>query len=317
MAIASSNASFRKQYVLLVVLAALRSLESCTDAPKSLDASSWKFCSENCLEFDHSKWQLVLDNALDSTTNFLRYRDVPRDELQGYLDQLCSTDLFSGQYSHDELWAVLANAYNALVINTVLQNNMKDSILKPWGHDVWKRDAGVLGGFTVTLDNVEHDLLRVLWNEARVHAVLVCGAKSCPPLRAEAYSGGKLEQQLQDQMRNWLADPEKGFRYDEEAHAVHLSKIFYWYGEDFAVLSDGLVNISGVLEYVAPYVESNVAAQLVKQPPPTVYYMDYDWSLNEQDSSEAEASSQGTMGTAVHAGSFLLSSALGLAAVLF
>lgn len=300
-------------HALVIAMAALRFAESCTDAPKALDVTDWKFCSENCLEFDHSKWQVVLDAALDPTTNFLRYRDVPRDELQEYLDQLCSTELFAGRYSHDELWAVLANAYNALIVNTVVQNNIQDSqrpgeFWSPWGHDVWKRPAGVIAGFTVTLDNVEHDLLRVLWKEPRVHAVLVCGAKSCPPLRTEAYNGGKLEEQLQDQMKMWLADPFKGFRYDQEAHAVHLSKIFHWYGTDFSEDTPGL------LAYLAPYVESNVSAQLLRQPAPTVHFMAYDWSLNDQDS---EPTVDANVSSSLSTRSFVSLPILGAAFMLF
>lgn len=260
------------QLVLLSILGRTTSSET----PGPFNVADWRFCSENCLEFDHSKWQLVLDTALNSTSNFLRYRDVPRDELQSYLGQLRSPDISSGRYSSDELWAILANAYNALVVNTVIQNDIQDSIIAPWGHDVWKRPAGVVGGQEVHLDNIEHDLLRKLWKEPRVHSAVVCAAKSCVPLRAEAYRGSTLEEQLEDQMRKWLAMPHKGLRYDQEAHAVYLSKIFSWYLEDFAEDTNGL------LAYLAPYVDSNVATQLLKQPPPTVHFMEYDWSLNDE-----------------------------------
>jgi len=267
--------------VRLVFLVLLHSADSCSETAKAFDAknaiSDWTFCSENCLEFNHSKWQLVLDTALDPSTNFLRYANVPRDELQAYLNQLCSPDISAGRYSSKELWAILANAYNALILHAILRYDIKESIIKPFGNDIWKLPAGVVGGFQVSLDNVEHNLMRVLWEEPRVHAALVCGAKSCPPLRTEPYTGSRLEEQLQDQMRTWLADPNKGLRYDQAAHAVHLSKIFRWYFSDFAQDNQGL------LAYLAPYVKPDVAEQLTKQPPPAVHFFGYDWTLNEVD----------------------------------
>lgn len=122
------------------------------------------------------------------------------------------------------------------------------------------------------LNTVEHKILRVDYTEPRIHFALVCAAKGCPPLRNEAYVGARLEEQLADQAKQFLAESAKN-RIAATERAVYLSPIFKWYGGDFEKKS------GSVFAALKPYWPAK---------PPAGYesfrirYTDYDWSLNGQ-----------------------------------
>src|SRR5690606_6900214 len=96
---------------------------------------------------------------------------------------------------------------------------------------VWRKDVGQLHGKTVTLQQVEDDLIRSL-NEPRIHMAIVCASVSCPDLRPEPYTAAQLEQQLEEQTRTFLHNDAKGVRIN--GNDVEVSKIFDWFEKDFA-----------------------------------------------------------------------------------
>lgn len=161
--------------------------------------------------------------------------------------------------------AALINAYNALTIQWLLENYPVKSIKNT--KDPWGAKRHKVGSRLVSLDEIEHDTLRPQIGY-RIHAVLVCAARSCPPLRSRAYSADKLDEQLDDAMRRWLARDDLN-RFQPEAKRAELSKIFSWYGEDFQKTPGGL---SAVLEKYAP----------VKCSDCKLSYQSYNWTLNEQ-----------------------------------
>lgn len=136
----------------------------------------------------------------------------------------------------------------------------------------WDLPVVHLFGRTLTLNTVEHKMLRTDYHEPRIHFALVCAAKGCPPLRPEAYVATRLDEQLDDQAGRFLANAQKN-RVDAGARAVYLSPIFKRYGEDFEKKA------GSVLAFLKPYWPSK---------PPAGYenfeirYTDCDWSLNEQ-----------------------------------
>jgi hypothetical protein len=99
---------------------------------------------------------------------------------------------------------------------------------------VWKRPAGVVGGRTMSLDEIEHDILRPRFTDPRVHFAVVCASVSCPDLRAEPYDGQRLSAQLDDAARTFLSNPGKGMRVNEKARKLQVSSIFGWFADDFA-----------------------------------------------------------------------------------
>jgi len=202
------------------------------------------------------------------------------------------------KFSEKQKVAFWINAYNARTLQVILDNYPiessffaslrfpKNSIRQIKG--VWDALEFPVMGRKMTLDEIEHQTLRKLFNEPRIHMALVCAAMGCPLLRNEPYTGERLDCQLDSQTRNFLADPEK-FRADRRAGRVYLSPIFKWFAGDFVknYLEAGPVKgfdeeeravlnfISGHLDYKdGLYVHSGEFK---------VSYLDYDWALNEQE----------------------------------
>jgi Protein of unknown function, DUF547 len=177
--------------------------------------------------------------------------------------------------TREQRLAFWIDAYNVLAIDLVAQHypvaSIKDigSLLRP----VWKRPAGNVGGRTVTLDEIEHGIVRPI-GDPRVHAVVICASTSCPALPREPLRAERLAPQLDAAMRRWMADPEKGLRIDRAANTVTLSRIFDWFEEDFSAAG-------GVLAFVARYAPDADRAWLqTHRAGARLSYFDYDWAVN-------------------------------------
>jgi hypothetical protein len=234
--------------------------------------------------FDHSDFDAVLRNHVSAQG--VRYSDLAahRGGLDQYLARVgaVSEATYRG-WSRSEQLAYLINAYNAIVIRQVLdaypiKRSLAPAALVRPANSVWQI-PGFFGGNThgvagqrLTLDDVEHKLLRATLKEPRIHAALVCAAVSCPPLRAEAYNPEQIEAQLDDQMRRFLADPARN-RIDRARGEVRLSEIFKWFAEDFG-------GTNGIIPFVARYMDAPTRAWL-QAGKFRVTYFDYDWNLND------------------------------------
>ena len=134
-------------------------------------------------------------------------------------------------WSNPDQIAFLINAYNAITLQSIIsQQPLKGSIKDIFG--VWNFNKHSVMGKSITLDTIEHGILRKDFQEPRIHAALVCAAISCPTLRQEPYIGEKLDAQLEDQVRQWLASPH-GLKIDRAQNQVAISAIFKWFGEDW------------------------------------------------------------------------------------
>jgi hypothetical protein len=136
--------------------------------------------------------------------------------------------------SKAEKLAFYINAYNILAIKIVLDNwpitSIKDvgNLLSP----VWGKTAGIIDGKEISLDTIENEILRPM-GDPRIHFAIVCASVSCPDLRAEPYTAEKLNAQLDEQVSLFLNNPKKGLSVDSKA--IHVSKIFDWFEEDFKI----------------------------------------------------------------------------------
>lgn len=167
--------------------------------------------------------------------------------------------------TRDEKLSFYINAYNILAIKMVLDHRPEDSIrdIGSWLRPVWKRPAGRIGGETVTLHEIEHEVLREL-DEPRIHFAIVCASISCPDLAREPYRSGELNRQLEEATRRFLANPDKGLR--KAGDRIRASKIFDWFEEDFKAAG-------GVRAFIGRYEELPPDAPLEADLP-------YDWGLN-------------------------------------
>lgn len=177
---------------------------------------------------------------------------------------------FSG-WPRPERLAFLLNLYNAATLRLILDHHPVASIRKigpVWDpNKAWKLPVVPAFGRRVTLNQLEHELIRPVFKEPRVHFALVCAAKGCPPLRSEAYDAARLEAQLDDQAKVFLGQRTKN-RADAAARTAHLSPIFKWYMEDFGGSK------AAVLRYLKPWLAAEEGW--------AVEWTDYDWSLNEE-----------------------------------
>jgi len=187
---------------------------------------------------------------------------------------LASADL-AALRTRDQQIAFWVNAYNILAIDLVAAHypvaSIRDigSLFRP----VWKRPAGTVGGRAMTLDEIEHGIIRP-FGDPRTHAVVVCASTSCPALPREPLVAARLDAQLDAALRAWLADPGKGLRIDRAAQTVQLSKIFDWFEEDFA-------KAGGVLAFVTRYAPEGDRAWLQAHGADArLDYFDYDWAVN-------------------------------------
>ena len=130
-----------------------------------------------------------------------------------------------------------------------------------------------MGGRAVTLDEVEHEIVRPM-GDPRAHAAVICASTSCPALRREPFTATRLDAQLDDAMRVWMADTGKGLAIDRRARRVTLSKIYDWFDEDFEAAG-------GALAFATRYAPEADRAWLRENGARArITYFDYDWNVN-------------------------------------
>ncbi len=223
-----------------------------------------------------------------------------RGNLDAFVASLANVDLTAIEsQSEPERIAFWINAYNAITLQRIIdhyptkrvetspgQRFPENSIRQIEG--VWDKLVTRVAGRDMTLDHIEHEILRKEFQAPRVHAALVCAAKSCPPLRAEAFTAERLNDQLDDQSRRFLGTAGR-FSIDREKKIVRLSPILKWYGKDFVGVYDTTSTIQGhspaetaALEFASRYVSAE-DAEFIRTQTYRVEFLDYDWSLNESE----------------------------------
>jgi hypothetical protein len=224
----------------------------------------------------------------DGRVNYKALKNDP-EALDRFLDSAASVDEAQFKaWTESQGLAFLTNLYNAATLRLIIDHypveSIKDigNILKgPWDQPVVR-----LFGKAITLNNLEHDIIRKQYDEPRIHMALVCAAKGCPVLRSDAYTPEKLNDQLDAQSRQYLSSP-AGLRIDRKAGEVYFSSIFKWYGEDFTgkyTPASGFTGIKKKARAVANFCAGYLSAadsEYLAAGGYAVKYLTYDWSLNE------------------------------------
>lgn len=252
--------------------------------PESEELAGWDASDESSTaRIDHGAWQQILDAyvAPDADgVNLVDYEALaahPQDtaKLRAYLERLEALD--PRAYSRSEQFAYWVNFYNALTVRVVLDAYPVDTIrdihegvvpyVGPWD-DVHARVAGE----GLTLNDMEHGILRPLWGDARIHYAVNCAAYTCPHLLATAFTAENTEALLEAAARAYVNSPRGVDVVDEDF--IVLSSIYDWYAEDFGGTEEA------VREHLAGYADGELAVLLQGFEGAMDYY--YDWSLNRQ-----------------------------------
>jgi hypothetical protein len=223
--------------------------------------------------FDHGAWNTLVEAGVDDYGRVdYRFFQKRRPDLDRYLAALAAVNLT--KLAPAELEALLINAYNAITVASILAHPSVTTIRDIEG--VWDATRHRIGGFEVTLDDIEHGLLRPFFRDPRVHFALNCASASCAPLPRWAFNGRELDRQLDQRARLFLSN---GRNVKLEGSTLLLSRYFDWYGGDFTA-EGWKPRADTIAEFVALYTTPEVASRLRATEQLDLVFFDYDWSLN-------------------------------------
>ncbi len=247
---------------IIIIIFATAFISSC--AVKKIQSSSQPV--------SHEIWNELVGKYVTEEGK-VDYKGFVKDSvrLNQYLAILSSSHPNDTNWNRNERLAYWLNAYNAFTVQIVTRNYPQKSIKDikngiPFVNTVWDIKFIKIENETYDLNNIEHGIVRPRFEEPRVHFALNCASVSCPRLRNEAYTAEKLEAQLTDQTKYFLANPVKN---KFENGYVQLSKIFSWFKGDFTKKGTKL------RDFINQYSEVKINLKT------DIDYLDYDWNLNE------------------------------------
>lgn len=234
--------------------------------------------AQQTLDLDYRPWSELLTTYLDDSHpsgialfNYKAVTAADRERLQAFIDYLASLPV--AQLTPMQQKAYWINLYNALTVRVILDNPGVASIREiesswfspgPWGLEVVEVDGSAL-----TLDDIEHRILRPIFGDPRIHFAVNCASLGCPDLGAQPYLASNLDQQLDAATSEFINHPRgASIRGD----TLKLSSIFKWYGDDFGD------SVPVRLKWIAAYADPALAEQLDRWDGRIRY--DYDWNLN-------------------------------------
>ena len=251
--------------------------------PQPERMSEWDTSNESNLDpIDHGPWQDILDgylapdaqgvNVLDYAALSAGFDDTAK--LAGYLEHLEGID--PRQYRRAEQMAYWINFYNARTVKMVLDSYPVETIREIHQGDVplagpWGDVCANVAGRDLTLDQIEHEILRPIWRDKRIHYAVNCAAYSCPQLMETAFTAANTESLLEAGARAYV-NSARGIDVVDDGFIV-LSSIYKWYPEDFGSTEESLI------EHLVHYADSELAAFL-EGFEGTIDY-NYDWKLNQ------------------------------------
>ena len=243
----------------------------------------WDASDESNTEMiDHGPWQELLDAHLQGHPsginrfdyNGLKANAEDRKKLASYLMGL--TQLDPRTYSRNVQMAYWINLYNGLTVYVIVGRypvesirDIKSGLLTP---GPWEMELITIQGEKLTLDNIEHGILRPIWKDPRIHYAVNCASIGCPNLSPEAYRADNLERLLEKGARDYLNHPRGMQIVDDE---LVVSSIYDWFKVDFGDTDEG------VFAHLRQYATPENAKMLVGRDD---FDDHYDWKLNAPDS---------------------------------
>jgi len=244
----------------------------------------WKRWLENDPQskfiIDHQSWNAFLSrNVLVGRDgiNRIDYANVPhadRKNLKYYIEFLGAVTV--SRYRRSEQLAYWLNLYNALTVRLVIENYPIESIKEvdispgffvngPWGKKLFEVE-----GVPISLNDIEHRILRPIWQDPRIHYLINCASISCPNLQPIALTGRNVSAILEAAAREFINHPRA---VSHDGDQLILSKLYQWYAEDFGGDDESI--IFHILKYANPHLKERLNQHK------SITDFNYDWSLNE------------------------------------
>ena len=217
--------------------------------------------------------QLLNTYVAGEKVNYKAWADNKEDvaALKAFVKKLGQTDINS--LSRTDQKALYINLYNAAILQIVLDEYPIDSVktigLLPFS--IFKKDLVKLEDRTVSLDDIEKNILLKSYFDPRIHFAVNCASESCPPLRAEPFTGDRLEEQL-DEQTNRFARSNRAARVNDDKKSIAYSELFNWYASDFGDQNPA--------KYLNQYRSETLPLNY------TVEWIPYDWALNDLQKEE-------------------------------
>lgn len=249
-------------------------------APQNKPLEFWSGSNENSTTIvDHSLWQNILDTYLDSKhpskVNRFNYAAVTKKDLKSlnsYIRQL--QQLNPRDLNRKEQKAFWINLYNAVTVELIVKNYPVKSITKLgkslFAFGPWDDILMNIQGQELTLNNIEHGILRPFFNDNRIHYAVNCASISCPNLSATAYTSNNTNQLLEQGAKQYI-NHHRGVSFEDGE--LKVSSIYHWYKDDFGG------NDKSLIKHLIHYAEPDLAKQLSAYQGDVEY--DYDWNLNK------------------------------------
>jgi hypothetical protein len=224
---------------------------------------------------DHVVWDQLLSKYVKVSTdgvNRVDYAALKKSDanvLTRYLVALQAVEI--EKYPKDEQFAFWINLYNAATVDVILKNYPLESIrdIGLLGQGPWKDKVLKISGKALSLDDIEHGILRPVWKDVRIHYAVNCASIGCPNLVPQAYTAEKLEPMLEEAARSYVNHPRGFARVDG---ALVASSIFDWYVDDWG-------DQAAVLGHARKYASDEAKAILGQST--EIDSHDYNWSLND------------------------------------
>jgi hypothetical protein len=249
-------------------------------APKAELWPRWQqHNAQNPAQIDFAVWHTFLATYVEahhpSGMHRLRYASVSaedRQALQHFIAVLQTVAIST--YHQQEQQAFWINLYNALTVSVVLAHypvaSLRDIRLSGlFSTGPWHAKLVTIEGEKVSLDDIEHRIVRPLWKDNRLHYALNCASLGCPNLAPVAYTSANLAQLLEQGARAYINHPRGVFCQDD---TCIVSSIYVWFQEDFGG------NFAGVVQHLLRYAHVPLTAQLQAYRGKVQH--DYDWRLN-------------------------------------
>ena len=264
----------------LLVAAIFAPAAPASAAPKAELWPKWEQNNPDSADaVDHSAWDAFLQKHLSEKDgiNLLDYGGVSaedRQALDDYISALAGTDILSRNRAEQRAFWI--NLYNALTVQTILAHYPVESIMDidispgvfasgPWGKKLIKVD-----GEEVSLDDMEHRILRPIWKDARIHYAVNCASIGCPNLAARAFTAENAEALLDSGARAYV-NHSRGAKV--ENGKLQVSSIYEWFKDDFG--GDDV----GVISHLREFADAELKTRL--EGVSSVSGDDYDWNLND------------------------------------